>query len=108
MKVINLTPHDVSIYTEDRKIIKTYAYSGQIARLAQRAEVVDYIDGIPIKVSRNRRITGLPEPQEGVLYIVSDIVLNCCRHRTDLIAPGSKIYDDNRRVIGCTSFMSNR
>ena len=107
MKVINLTPHNVDICDEDGNIIKTYEASGQIARLSQRAEVVDYIDGIPVKVSRNRKVVYLPEPQEGVTYIVSNIILNECRDRMDLIAPATKFYDGNR-LVGCTSFMSNR
>lgn len=107
MKVINLTPHNVDICDEDGNIIKTYEASGQIARLAQRAEVVEYIDGVPVKVSRDRRITGLPDPRKDVTYIVSNIVLNECRHRKDLIAPATKFYDGNR-LVGCTSFMSNR
>ena len=107
MKVINLTPHNVDICDEDGNIIKTYEASGQIARLSQRAEVIEYIDGIPVKVSRDRRITGLPMPHKGVTYIVSNVVLNECRDRLDLIAPATKFYDGNR-LVGCTSFMSNR
>lgn len=107
MEVINLTPHNVDICDEDGNIIKTYEASGQIARLAQRAEVIEYIDGIPVKVSRDRRITGLPMPHKGVTYIVSNIILNACRDRMDLIAPATKFYDGNR-LVGCTSFMSNR
>lgn len=106
MKIINLTPHDVDICDDYGNIIKTYKASGQIARESQRAVVVDCIDGIPLKVSRSAHIVGLPEPEEGTLYIVSTVLRNACKDRLDLISPATKVRV-NGRVVGCTSFMSN-
>lgn len=48
-------------------------------------------------------VTGLPEPEDGVLYIVSMMVLEACR-REDLIAPVDMVRDNTGRIIGCRGF----
>lgn len=107
MKVINLTPHDVDICDDNGNIIKTYKASGIVARIDHDWETVEYIDGVPLVVRQGCKTTGLFEPQEGVMYIVSNIVLDYEKDRMDLIAPVKQVKI-NGRVVGCRSFVSNR
>lgn len=107
MKVINLTPHDVDICDKYGSVIKTYKASGTIARVAYGYNEVEYIDGTPLVVRVNERIVDLPEPKEGVYYIVSNIILTYCSDRLDLISPVKQVRY-NGRVVGCEAFVSNR
>ena len=107
MKVINLTPHNVDICDNDGHVIKTYRASGMVARVAHGWETIDYVDGIPLVVRQNERVVNLPEPQDDTVYIVSNIILDYCYDRLDLIAPVKQVKV-NGRVVGCQSFVSNR
>ena len=107
MKVINLTDHDVNVCDYYGNIITTYEPSGKEARVTHGYKTVGYINGFPLVERVNEHLTNLPEPQEGVVYIVSHIVLNYCKDRKDLIAPTEQVTRYGR-VIGCQSFMSNR
>lgn len=107
MKVINLTPHNVNICDEYGNVINTYEASGIEARVRHGWDTFDYVDGIPVVVRKNERIVDLPEPEEGVMYIVSNIVLDYCKNRFDLIAPVKQVKR-NGRVIGCRAFVGNR
>ena len=107
MKVINLTPHRVSICDEYGKITKIYERSGNVARVAHNWEVIDIIDDVPLVVRQNERVIGLPEPQEDTVYIVSNIILSYCADRMDLVAPVKQVKINNS-VVGCQAFVSNR
>lgn len=106
MKVINLTPHNVDICDEYGNVIKTYEASGMVARVAYGYEEVDYVDDVPIMERVNERVVDLPEPEEGVMYIVSNIILDYCYDRLDLIAPVKQVKV-NGRVVGCRAFCGN-
>ena len=107
MRVINLTPHDVDICDEKGNVIKTYKASGIVARISHSWDEIDYVDGVPIVTRVNEKVVDLPSEQKDTMYIVSNIILNECKDRLDLLAPVQqvKIYG---RVVGCRSFVSNR
>ena len=107
MNIINLTPHKVDICDENGNIVKTYPRSGKIARVAHGWTNINDVDGIPLVVRENEKITGLPEPQEDTMYIVSNIVFNFCSDRTDLIAPVKQVTI-NGRVVGCRAFIGHK
>jgi len=104
MKIINLTPHDVNICDEFGNVIKTYYASGMVARIGHDWKVTDYIDGISIVERKDEKVENLPEPQEGVYYIVSNIILEYCWGRSDLLAPVRQVKRHGQ-VIGCRSFI---
>ena len=105
--LINLTPHDVNICDDHGRILKIYRASGMVARSPNEYRTVDMINGVPLVTRREDYVIGLPEPKEGVMYIVSNIILNICSDRTDLIAPAKQVKI-NGRVVGCTAFVSNK
>lgn len=108
MKVINLTSHEVNVYDYSGKLIKTYMPSGLEARINYGWERIDYDDDIvPIVIQKDTQVVELPEPMEGVMFIVSSYVFNYCSDRKDLLAPANRIKIDGR-VIGCGSLMAHR
>lgn len=107
MKIINLTPHNVDICDENGNIIKTYEASGIDARMTFGYDDVDVIDGVPMVVRTPRRIKGLPSPQKDTMFIVSNIIMDACPDRKDLLAPVKQVRI-NGRVVGCQALLGNR
>ena len=105
--LVNLTPHDVDICDSYGRIIKTYRSSGKIARICNNYEDVGNINGVPLLGRKNDEIIDLPAPKEGFMYIVSNVVLENCKDRTDLVAPAKQVKI-NGRTIGCMAFVGNR
>jgi hypothetical protein len=52
------------------------------------------------RLGRSRRLTGLPEPQQGTRYVVSRLTAHAARHRRDLVFPLAEVRDDHGRVTG--------
>lgn len=100
MSIVNLTPHTINEVVTG----KTYPPSGQVARVA-----VEYhntgriVDGVPVFVAKYGEIEGLPGYMEGVIYVVSSMVLAACR-RTDVVSPGELVRDENGKPVGCRGF----
>ena len=51
-------------------------------------------------------IVGLPEPKDGVFYIVSRLVAEASPKRDDLVFPFGLVRDESGTVIGCRSLGS--
>ena len=102
----NLTPHAINVYMPDGKIKTFYSERSQV-RAEEQVRDMSPVDGIPVVGKRFIGVTGLPERQEGVLFIVSSIVLAAC-DREDLIAPdtgpGSVVRDGNGHIVGVKRF----
>ena len=107
MEVINLTPHDVDICDAYGRIIKTYKASGKVARISSYYNEECIIDGVPVVSRQVNDVIDLPEEQSDIMYIVSNLVLDYCYDRMDLLAPVKQVKI-NGRIVGCRAFMSNR
>lgn len=46
-------------------------------------------------------VTNLPEPKEGVIYIVSTLVRLASPERKDLYSPAKPVRNEAGQVIGC-------
>lgn len=89
---VNLTPHTVRLNDGTE-----YPASGVVARVATSFSTFD-ADGVARVVYGEPE--GLPAPQEGVLYIVSAMVLAAVAGtRSDLVAPATG-HPDTVRVEG--------
>ena len=125
-KLVNLTPHKINFITyynievgqdelgtpeyvtEER--IHTLKPSGTVARCkVDRKEVDSFIledvDGwditVPITSAKFGEVEGLPEPQEGTIYIVSNLVAQAVPDREDVFFPDDLVRDEHGNVIGC-------
>lgn len=100
MKIENYTPHDVTICFYDGANI-TLKSKG-VARCLTSEQIYRQIDIIPIYKIAYGEVSGLPEPKEDTIYVVSKIVAEALKNkRNDLYIVASTIKDENGQVIGC-------
>ena len=102
-KFINLTPHEIKLVGENNEVKLVVEPSGQVARLSAKTVVIGDIDGIPLTTTEFGELEGLPEPEEGTLYIVSQLVAQQVPERQDVVIPNESVRDDKGRIIGCRS-----
>jgi len=101
MQFINLTRHEINEATTGM----TIPVSGIEARVNNPTSYLGPIKGVPVFTDNTEAvIIGLPEPVEGVVYIVSNLVLNFCKDRPDVYGVGATIRSDDRQVIACRGF----
>ena len=100
--LVNLTPHEVVLVQGETRLV--VPPSGTVARAAttrQQVAVLD-IDGFTIPVNRVvfGQVENLPDPAEGVWYIVSSIVAQALPERQDLLVPDDTVRDESGRIVG--------
>lgn len=93
--MINCTPH--AIVLNDGT---TYPPSGDNARVSMTHSQIGGIDGTPVFGTVYGAVTGLPAPQAGTIYIVSQMVLAASPDRDDLVAPATGHPDVIRNDSG--------
>lgn len=100
-KFINLTAHTINEMTTGTKIPP----SGQIARVKQSTVKSAEHAHCPIYTSEFGDVEGLPDPVEGIIYIVSALTLNgVAASRVDVVSPGNIQRDENKQPLGCVGF----
>lgn len=97
----NLTPHKIVLPD------LTIEPSNQVARCAEVSAPAGTIDGIELITRSYGAVAGLPEPQPGVMYIVSALVRLACPGRHDLASPGDVVRDAAGQIIGCKNLVVN-
>ena len=113
MDFINLTPHEVTVVTKDGSKV-SFPPSENVARVEYREEVIGDYDA-PVNDGETPKkfevfksyfgtINNLPEPRDGVRYIVSRMCANACPDRHDLVVPGPSIRDENGVITACYGF----
>lgn len=105
--IINLTPHEIVVMSDDNKIVETFKPSGTVARCATKTKQVGSVDNIALYVSSSGNVEGLPEPQPNTMYIVSLVVRQAAPARADLASPGELVRDANGKPIGCRGLTVN-
>lgn len=101
MKIVNLTPHAINFLREDNSVLATIEPSGTIARASQTRETVGSINDIAVNQCSYGEVTGLPDPQDGTIYLVSALTAQACRNRDDVFITDDAVRDDAGRIIGC-------
>jgi hypothetical protein len=101
--IVNLTPHAITAAGI------SFPPSGQVARVTVTRAEVGTLNGVPVFGTFAGFVDGLPDPQEGHVYIVSTLVRThtWCARRADLVSPGALIRDDAGNVIGADGFDAN-
>lgn len=114
MKFINLTPHEVVIANPFMNL--AFKPSGSVARVEMTYEKklieVEVAEGmnlsIPCQTTPRAKVLNLPEPKEGILYIVSSYVAQIVK-REDLVSPltdNSAERDENGNILSVKSFQT--
>jgi hypothetical protein len=102
MKLINLTPHTITIFGHD-----PVPPSGYIARVnTQMAQVAD-VNGVPVVVTKNLGISNLPDPQPDTMYIVAGLVRMFVPERKDICSPAKLLRNEHGVVVGCSALEVN-
>lgn len=95
----NLTQHTLNVRLPDgeRVILPT----GVVARVAVDCAVTREVDGIPVVVRSTGAVVDLPDPQDGVVFLVSTLVLEALAKagstRSDVLAPATAPTDNPLR-----------
>lgn len=106
--LMNLTPHPLVLLcvTGTQRVPQ----SGNIARVRHEQVPLDSVGGIPVYTTAYKDIEGLPEPVEGVTYIVSSLIQHALKqagiNRPDVLSPGTGPNDssvkENGRIVAVT------
>lgn len=102
--IINLTPHDITITNGTSTV--TVKPSG-LARCEETSEEIKVVeDWIPVLRTTYGKISGLPEPEENTIYVVSARVAQALKEtnpgRTDVMIPAKTLRDSEGNIIGCS------
>jgi hypothetical protein len=108
MKILNLTPHDITILGPDGTET-TIPPSGTVARVSTTDEVVGTcsITGAPIVRRRFGEVTGLPE--EGTPCLVSALVLSAVPGREGIYAPDTgptAVRNESGQIVAVTRLVA--
>ena len=101
-QILNFTPHALNVVGLDGSVT-TFPSVG-VARVSTSTVSVTPINGFGVVSTEFLDVTGLPDPQDGIFYVVSRLVLSACPDRTDLLCPGELIRDSGGNVAGCDGF----
>ena len=110
MRFINLTPHVINVQPAASDALVPIPPSGNIARVSKVSTLKGHLDtlfgSIELFSDEFGDVEGVPDPEEGVLLIVSGLVAAhpTISGRDDVIRPGDLIRDENGRPIGCKGF----
>lgn len=98
MNIINLTPHALNLMVNGEMV---EIPSTGLARCATSVNEVAFLDGIRIVQTHYGEVSGLPEPKEGTIYVVSAMVLAALAgSRDDVFGPADYIRNDAGQVVG--------
>lgn len=107
MEIRNLTPHAIHVLGEDNQVVLTLPASGVVARAATSRSCVGTVDvdgvavPVPVNATSFGDVTGLPDPQPGVAFVVSAITAQAVRDRDDVFIVDDSVRDADGRIIGC-------
>ena len=110
LNIVNLTPHTITLLDSNDQSILLIASSG-VARVSAKTTVIGYYFLKATEIPRTHtvygQIEGLPDPENGIIYIVSGMVKSALAAqgivRNDVVVPGNQVRDEQGQVIGCRS-----
>lgn len=106
LRIINLTPHQLVVFDDHRPRVDK-APDGPPARVTEvRSGVVvtpTDLGELPlVDVAYADEVSGLPDPQPGVRYVVSRVTAAALiGRRDDLLFPVDEVRDERGAPIGC-------
>ena len=109
----NCTPHDLVLYAPNsEKVLATWEKSTTPIRVAESITKLPNIivaekSSLPLfQINTDNKRTQLPEPESGVLFVVSRVTAMQYPKRRDFIFPFQEVRDETGRIIGCRGFGS--
>jgi hypothetical protein len=111
MRLVNLTPHSITLISPTGEHV-TVPPSGVVARVAERMESLGevMVDGVVVPVVKRSfgELDGLPEPEPGVLYVVSALVAEAAWRvgRSDVVGLADFVRDEQGRIVGARALVA--
>ena len=101
-ELINLTPRILNLIAADGSTVYYIAPkgNGNIARVSSSSSIIGTINGINVSRQTFGKVVGLPDAQEGIVYIVRRVVKDRVPDRNDVVVPGASVRDENGVTIG--------
>lgn len=100
-ELVNLTPHLLNIVAADGNIVYIAPKGNDnIARVSSNSTIVGTVNGINVTLQTFGKVVGLPDTQDGVVYIVSRMVKDRVPDRVDVLVPGAPVRDSEGKIIG--------
>ena len=98
-KFVNLTSHVIAIRTQDGTL--RIPPCGTVLRLQEVQRLLRTFSGVDIVETAYQAPAFLPEPKEGVVYLVSSLVAQAVKDRDDIVSPdtGSTAVRQGKRVV---------
>jgi hypothetical protein len=107
MRIVNLTPHAITVCNAEGAPLATFSPSGSVARVAVSREPMGHLGGTKIPLFRSQfgALVGLPDfnSDDDAVFIVSAIV---AQHpdvvgRGDVLSPGDLVRGPDGQPVGC-------
>ncbi len=102
MTIKNFTPHPIFICNNAGEVTRVIQPEG-LVRLKAVTVPAGEIDGVPLTRTEFGQPEGLPEFQEGVFIVVSQLVKTALPSRSDLLVPAEVLRDEKGNIVGCKS-----
>ena len=103
----NLTPHALTVLGVNGEEA-IFLPEGAPARVAVKTVTrADLAGGFRLQAQEFGQVEGLPEPQEGTVFIVSALVRALCKGRSDVVAPdtGKDAIRENGQIVAVRGFV---
>ena len=103
--IVNLTPHTINLIVNEHHSV-SLPPSGEVARVTSERDPSGYleqlVEGYKVPTFRETlgAVSGLPDPFDGVIYVVSGLVAQTVR-RPDVFSPGELVRNDRGQPVGC-------
>lgn len=99
MEIKNLTPHAINLLIDGEYV--EYPSSGKAPRVSEHQIALE--GNYPFEAVRieYQEVQDLPEPEDGVVLIVSKMVCDARPSRRDLWYPAKLVRDEAGRIVGC-------
>ena len=105
--VANLTAHTLRVY-DGETVIAEWPTTEPIARREEQRQPLPALHtsqgDVPVVGTTYGSVVDLPEPVEGTVYVVSRVLAEAVRERTDVFFPAEEVRDSDGRIVGCRSF----
>lgn len=97
----NYTPHAMLVWRPESGDPVELPQQGNV-RCAEQYVVGGVLPGtdLPFTLMRYGDAEGLPDPVKGVVFLVSQLVVNACPDRHDLVFPAGLVRDAEGTIIG--------
>lgn len=105
---INLTPHAINVIDRDDQMTTTFEPSGALARVSSSFAATVELDDFALNRQIFGEVENLPDPKEGIIYIVSGMVLDRCKGRSDVVAPrtdNTAVRNEKGHIVAVRGFV---